>query len=302
MGACSFCAFKSPGRPLADYNKILEDQIEPTRGESHIYRSQQMAVGKKAPMLARSEATLQDLFIRNVEQYPDKPFLGYRKLDHATGLPEKKITFKNWAEMDTVCRELGSGVLNLNLVPEISEFRDYKLRFIAIYAGNAPEWIHTDHATNCYGLTTIPLFDEMASETTIHIFRRTNVQTVFTTKKHLKEIVEMLKSGEEAFKCIKNIVILKGQEVFDLGDDTPNYKENLSYLKSETNLSVYLWDEVLDAGRKNLQPFADITTKHVFTLIFTSGTTGEPKAAMIESGAMTTLFEQTRQRAPETES
>jgi long-subunit acyl-CoA synthetase (AMP-forming) len=266
MGACSFCAFKFPGRPLADYNSILEDQPEPISGESHIYRAPIMTVGKKAPELARSEATLQDIFIRNVEQYPDKPFLGYRKLDHATGLPEKEITFKMWAEMDTVCRELGSGVLNLNLVPEISEFRDYKMRFIAVYCSNAPEVIHTDHAANCYGLTTIPLFDEMASESTIYIFRRTNVQTVFTTKKHLKEIVEMMKSGEDAFKCIKNIVILKGQEVFDLGDDTPNYKEHLSYLKSETKLNVYLWDEVLDAGRKNLQPFADVTNKHVFTL------------------------------------
>jgi long-chain acyl-CoA synthetase len=238
MGACSFCAFKFPGRPLADYNVILEDQPEPDRGESHIYRSPEMAVGKKAPELVRSEATLQEIFIRNVEQYPDKPFLGYRKLDHSTGRPAKELTFKNWSEMDTVCRELGSGVLNLNLAPEISEFRHYKMRFIALYAGNVPEWIHTDHAANCYGFTTIPMFDEMAWDSTIYIFRRTNVQTVFTTKKHLKEIAEMLKSGEDAFKCIKNIVILKGQEVFDLGDDTPDYKENLSYLKSQTKLNV----------------------------------------------------------------
>jgi long-chain acyl-CoA synthetase len=82
------------------------------------------------------------------------------------------------------------------------------------------------------------MFDEMAWDSTIYIFRRTNVQTVFTTKKHLKEIAEMLKSGEDAFKCIKNIVILKGQEVFDLGDDNPDYKENLSYLKSQTKLNV----------------------------------------------------------------
>jgi long-subunit acyl-CoA synthetase (AMP-forming) len=140
--------------------------------------------------------------------------------------------------MGTVCQELGSGILNLNLAPEISEFRDYKMRFIALYAGNAPEWIHTDHAANCYGFTTIPMFDEMAWDSTIYIFRRTNVQTVFTTKKHLKEIVEMLKSGEDAFKCIKNIVILKGQEVFDLGDDTPDYKEHLSYIQSESKLNV----------------------------------------------------------------
>jgi hypothetical protein len=61
-----------------------------------------MAIGKKAPGLVTSEATLQDLFIYNVEQYPDKPFLGYRKLDHATGRPAKEFTFKNWAEMGTV--------------------------------------------------------------------------------------------------------------------------------------------------------------------------------------------------------
>ena len=238
MGACLFCAKKYPGRPLANYNVILEDQSEPIRGESHIYRNPDRAFGQKDPGLVTSEATLQELFIHNVEQYPDKPFLGYRKLDHATGRPAKEFTFMNWAEMDTVCKELGSGVLNLNLAPEISEFGDYKMRFIALYAGNVPEWIHTDHAANCYGLTTSQMFDEMAWDSTIYIFRRTNVQTVFTTKKHLKEIVEMLKSGEDAFKCIKNIVILKGQEVFDLGDDTPDYKEHLSYIQSESKLNV----------------------------------------------------------------
>ena len=62
-----------------------------------------------------------------------------------------------------------------------------------------------------------------------------------------------------------------------------------------------MWDEVLDAGRKNLQPFAEVTYKHIFSLYYTSGTTGEPKAAMLEVGALTTFFENGKQKNPDPE-
>jgi long-subunit acyl-CoA synthetase (AMP-forming) len=48
-----------------------------------------------------------------------------------------------------------------------------------------------------------------------------------------------------------------------------------------------------------LQPFAEITCKHIFSLYYTSGTTGEPKAAMLESGSMMTIFKQNKQKDPE---
>lgn len=41
-----------------------------------------------------------------------------------------------------------------------------------------------------------------------------------------------------------------------------------------------MFDELLEAGRKNVQVYPDIDPQTPLTVCFTSGTTGNPKAAI----------------------
>jgi long-chain acyl-CoA synthetase len=282
MGNCVFCAKKWPGVEPIKYNVPLVGQSTPAEGESQIYRNQ---ITTEGPLFVMG-GTLQDIYDRNVREYPNEPFLGTRQRDASTG-ELADFTYKTWAELDVITRKLGSGVINLDLAPALSEFEDYSLRFIAMYAGNVPEWIYTDHAANCYGFTTIPMFDELSAVATSYIFRKTNVQTVFTTSDHLPDLRAMLRSEDRAYRCIKNVVVLQDQEYSSL-PATSDIRTAADELVNTHRIRVITFSDVCKAGEERPQPMIKTKPQHIFSLYYTSGTTGEPKAAMLESGMLYT--------------
>jgi long-chain acyl-CoA synthetase len=282
MGNCVFCAKKWPGVQQIKYNVPLVGQSTPAEGESQIYRNQ---ITTEGPLFVLG-GTLQDIYDRNVREYPNEPFLGTRQRNASTG-ELADFTYKTWAEMDVITKKLGSGIINLDLAPVLSEFEDYSLRFIALYAGNVPEWIYTDHAANCYGFTTIPMFNELHPVMTSYIFRKTNVQTVFTTSDHLPDLSAMLRSEDRAYRCIKNVVVLQDQEYSSL-PATSDIRSAADELVNTHRIRVITFSDVCKAGEERPQPMIKTKPKHIFSLYYTSGTTGEPKAAMLESGAFYT--------------
>ena len=50
--------------------------------------------------------------------------------------------------------------------------------------------------------------------------------------------------------------------------------------------TIFRYDEVLFEGKANEHPNAEVKPEDIFTLCFTSGSTGSPRAAMITHGNM----------------
>ena len=46
----------------------------------------------------------------------------------------------------------------------------------------------------------------------------------------------------------------------------------------------FTYEQIIEYGKKNEQPFAKVTPEDIYTFSYTSGTTGEPKGAMISHG------------------
>lgn len=59
--------------------------------------------------------------------------------------------------------QLGSGMLNLELVPEIKEFQDLSLRLVGVFSKNREEWLLLDYANVLYGMTMIPIYDTLGN-------------------------------------------------------------------------------------------------------------------------------------------
>ena len=111
----------------------------------------------------------------------------------------------------------------------------------------------------------IPLYDSLGIETISYVIGHANLQNCFCSKEGLDMI---LKSG--------NLFNLKHLVVFD--EITPEQRT----LAEKRNLSVRTWKELLEVGRQNTKPYAEkIELDDVFTFSYTSGTTGDPKGAMI---------------------
>ena len=72
------------------------------------------------------------------------------------------------------------------MAPELCEYKDYKLKLVAVYSKNSKEYIYVDGACNLYGLTSVPIYDTLGEEATEFMFKQTNLTTCFLTCQHVK--------------------------------------------------------------------------------------------------------------------
>ena len=49
---------------------------------------------------------------------------------------------------------------------------------------------------------------------------------------------------------------------------------------TEQKKEVITWEDFVNRSKGNIKPYPNLEVKHPLTLVFTSGTTGEPKAAI----------------------
>ena len=88
--------------------------------------------------------TLGDIHMRNVKETPFEEFLGFRKRIMNTGLIEEKFSWWTYQEaFDKACILAHRMEKNAVAKPK-KEFKDYSLKFVAIYSKNTKEYIIFD--------------------------------------------------------------------------------------------------------------------------------------------------------------
>ena len=233
-------------------------------GETPVYRRK----GYEEKLLDTLEgvSTVQDILIKNFNEVPDMDILG-RRVVLEDGSLDKKITWETYADLKKHATALGSGILNLGLTEEKAQFRDYKLRFIGVQSKNSREWYITDTANCLYNFVTISLYDTLGEEAMQYMYNQTELSTVFLTANHAVQTANLAKTGKTQF--LKNLVVL----------DSANLTQEIR--DAVEGVTLYTFEEVLKAGEENLQEYAKVTPQHVTSFSYTSGTTGQPKGAMI---------------------
>ena len=92
----------------------------------------------------------------------------------------------------------------------------------------------TDVANCLYGYTTMPIYDTLGEEATIHMFNETELTTVFLTCNHVKGVAANIKNGN--YKFLKNLVIM---DEWNLNDEVRGHLEGVQ---------SYTFTEVIEAG------------------------------------------------------
>lgn len=78
-------------------------------------------------------------------------------------------TFKSFSQVDSIVRQIGSGIESLSLAPPLDSYLDKPLRFIGVYGKNSEDWIMSDMAANFFGITTVAIYDTLGAESMAHI-------------------------------------------------------------------------------------------------------------------------------------
>lgn len=166
-----------------------------------------------------------------------------------------------WAEVGNQARRMASAIKAMGLPPK---------SHIGILSKNCAHWIMADIAIMMSGHVSVPFYATLTADSLREVLDLSDTKVLFVGK---LETWESQKEGvSEAIKCISFPHLPGNSEV--------------------TGFST--WDELITAHEPMTEEFHP-ALEELFTIKYTSGTTGTPKGVMLTYGSVATLLETERQ-------
>lgn len=89
-----------------------------------------------------------------------------------------------------IAREVGSGIANLNMAPEVNEYNDLKMQMVGIFAKNRSEWLILDVANFMYGYTMVPLYETLGPENISFCLNHSGLYNVFAQESSVNTLLK----------------------------------------------------------------------------------------------------------------
>ncbi|KAD4178411.1 hypothetical protein R6Q59_022005 [Mikania micrantha] len=242
----------------------VEPAIEAKDGKPSmgpVYRSVFAKDGFPAPIEGLDSCW--DVFRLSVEKYPDNRMLGTRELVDGKHGPYVWLTYKQ--VYDKVIR-VGNAIRACGVEPGGR---------CGIYGANCAEWVMSMEACNAHGLYCVPLYDTLGAGAVEFIICHAEVTIAFIEE---KKIPELLKTFPAAGEYLKTIV--------SFGKVNPEQREQVESF----GLAIYAWDEFLSLGDDKHFDLPFKKKSDICTIMYTSGTTGDPKGVLISNNSIVTLI------------
>lgn len=197
--------------------------------------------------------TIHDGFKRGLRIAEHKPCLGSR-----TG-PNKEYQWLTYREVYESACDFGSGLLQEGIEAKNDTF-------IGIYSGNRAEWVFTEQACSMFSMVTVALYDTLGPDTCAYIINQTEMTLVVCDK---AEKAQLLLDKAGSLKSMKTLIIM--DEISEKNRETA----------AKHGIKVVAFRDVVENGkRKRVNPVPP-TEDDLAMICYTSGTTGDPKGAMI---------------------
>ncbi|KAK7253084.1 hypothetical protein RIF29_37504 [Crotalaria pallida] len=242
----------------------VEKAKEPTDGKPSVgpvYRSLFAKDGFPPPIPGLDSCW--DIFRLSVEKYPSNPMLGLREI--VDGKPGK-YKWQTYQQVYDVVIKVGNSIRSCGYDQGVK---------CGIYGANSAEWIISMEACNAHGLYCVPLYDTLGAGAVEFIISHAEVSIAFVEE---KKIPELLKTFPNAAKHLRTIV--------SFGKVTPEQKQEIE----KFGLAIYSWEEFLLVGQNQSFDLPVKKRSDISTIMYTSGTTGDPKGVLISNESIITLL------------
>ncbi|OQR84381.1 Long-chain-fatty-acid--CoA ligase, partial [Achlya hypogyna] len=201
---------------------------------------------------------------RTVETFPQHPFLGHRLVD-ANGLAGSYV-WQSYAESYLRMQRIGSGFLHEKMVEPTADGH----RFLGIYMKNRPEWVLAQYGAFYAGTTVVPLYDTLGATSTTFILNQTLLATVVCTTAEVCSLLARAPSCPH----LRHIVLC----------DVDTIDSSLAAKGEALQLQLWPWKDVEAIGQAHISPPTNTQVADMAMLMYTSGTTGDPKGVRMTHG------------------
>jgi long-chain acyl-CoA synthetase len=218
----------------------------------HHHRSEPRQVG----VPAGQGATIVDALIANGHLHPDRPAMRYRAAEHRD---EWEIV--TWRQYLVAARQVAEGLAELGVEPGDR---------VAILAANRVEWHLADAGILANGSVTVPVYPTSSSSQVAYILGHSGVRVCFVDSHgQLGKVLEI----RDQLPKLERVVLVDGAQ---RSGDT--FVVNFDDLRANGADRIERDPELIDHRSSAVKP------EDLATIVYTSGTTGPPKGAMITHG------------------
>uniref|UniRef100_A0A672I0P5 Long-chain-fatty-acid--CoA ligase n=1 Tax=Salarias fasciatus TaxID=181472 RepID=A0A672I0P5_SALFA len=200
--------------------------------------------------------TMYEVFQRGLRVSNNGPCLGSRK-------PNQPYEWETYGEVASRAENIGSALLHRGH----SHTGD---KYIGIFSQNRPEWTISELACYTYSLVAVPLYDTLGTEAISYIIDKASISTVICDVPEKVRMILDCVSGQG--RSVKTIVVMEA-----IDDD-------LVTRGKESGIEILKLKEFEALGKANLHKPLPPKPEDLAIICFTSGTTGNPKGAMLTHG------------------
>ncbi|KAJ7525288.1 hypothetical protein O6H91_17G044000 [Diphasiastrum complanatum] len=198
--------------------------------------------------------TCWDIFSHSVKKFPGNKFLGRREILNGKA---GRYIWQTYKEVYDQVLQIGSAMRAVGMEP-----RDR----CGVYGANCPEWMMTLEACNGHSIYCVPLYDTLGENAVEFIIGHAEVSIAFVQEAKLPAILKCLPKCAPILKTVVSFGAISNEQK----------------VQAETvGVTAYSWEDFLELGRKHSMDPTPPKEEDICTIMYTSGTTGDPKGVLL---------------------